>query len=199
MSQPEKKLDKFSSAVLRDAQEEREKILKEIEEYRKSQLAKAEEEILHEAYIMIQNEIAAMKNKESREVSLAELDGRRKLLRQREEIFRNVFAQTAQRLLEFTRSDAYVKYFCDRIHDCTAQLPDAPLVIRLKKDDLRLADRAVAASARPAKVEETASIAIGGFILVISQAGLMVDETIDRKLASQKDWFASASGLTLGL
>lgn len=199
MSQPEKKLDKFSSAVLRDAQEEREKILKEIEEYRKTQMEKAEEEILHEAYIMIQNEIAAMKNKQSREVSLAELEGRRKLLQQREAISDKVFAQTAQRLLDFTRTEDYVRYLCDRVRECVAQLPDAPLVIRLKKDDMKLADQVVAASGRQATVEETADIAIGGFVLLSSQVGLMADETIDRKLSGQRDWFAAASGLTLGL
>ena len=163
------------------------------------QMEKAEEDILHEAYIMIQNEIAAMKNKESREVSIVELEGRRKLLRQREEIADKIFAETAQRLLAFTRSEAYPDYLCGRVRECAAQLPDTPLVIRLKKDDQRLADSVAAASGHKTTVEESADIAIGGFILVNAQAGLLMDETIDRRLADQRDWFASASGLTLGL
>ena len=199
MSQPDNKLDKFSSAVLKDAQEQRAKILQEIEEYRKSQMEKAEEEILHEAYIMIQNEIASIKNQESRKISLAELEGRRKLLKQREEITEKVFTETAGRLLGFTRSPEYQPYLCDRVKKCAAQLPAGKVVIRLKKDDLALSDVLIAACGREATVGAAADIEIGGFIMINEEMGLVVDETIDLKLRSQKDWFAAASGLTLGL
>ena len=199
MSQPDNKLDKFSSAVLKDAQEQRAKILQEIEEYRKSQMEKAEEEILHEAYIMIQNEIASIKNQESRKISLAELEGRRKLLKQREEITAKVFTETAGRLLAFTRTPEYKPYLCDRVKKCAVQLPAGQVVIRLKKDDLALSDSLIAACGREATVEAAADIEIGGFIMVNEEMGLVVDETIDLKLRSQKDWFAAASGLTLGL
>jgi V/A-type H+-transporting ATPase subunit E len=94
MSQPDKKLDKFTSAVLSDAQARRAKILAEIEDYRKAEMEKAEEDILHEAYIMIQNEISAIKNRQSKTVSLAELEGRRKFLRQREDIMGKVFSRS---------------------------------------------------------------------------------------------------------
>ena len=199
MSQPENKLDKFSSAVLKDAQEQREKILQEIEEYRKSQMEKAEEEILHEAYIMIQNEIASIKNQESRKISLAELEGRRKLLKQREEITAKVFGETAGRLLAFTRSPEYAPYMVRHVKACAVQLPAGRVVIRVKKDDLALSDSLIGACGREASVEAAGDIEIGGFIMINEEVGLVVDETIDLKLKSQKDWFAAASGLTLGL
>lgn len=199
MSQPEKKLDKFSSAVLKDAEEQRSKILKEIEDYRKNEMEKAEEEILHDAYVMIQNEIAAIKNKHSRKISLAELDGRRKLLTLREELSGKVFDETAEKLLSFTKTEEYEKYLSDAVKKCCSEIPDGDIIIEVKNDDLKFSDMLVKASGRNASVKATYNIAIGGLLMNNPSRGVVVDETLDLKLSSQKDWFASESGLSIGM
>lgn len=199
MSQPEKKLDKFSSAVLKDAEEQRSKILEEIEEYRKSQMEKAEEEILHEAYVMIQNEIAAIKNKQSRKISLTELEGRRKLLLLREELSDKVFEEAASQILNFTKTDEYKKYLCDVVKKCCEEIPEGDVLIEVKKDDLALSEMLVAASGHNAKVEANAKIVLGGALVSNPARGVVVDETLDLKLSSQKDWFAAESGLSIGM
>jgi V/A-type H+/Na+-transporting ATPase subunit E len=199
MSVPEKKLDKFSSAVLKDAEEQRSKILEEIEEYRKSQMEKAEEEILHEAYVMIQNEIASIKNTHSRKISLSELDGRRSLLALREELTGKVFEEAASRIADFTRTEEYKKYMCDTVKKCCGEIPEGSIVIHVKKDDLALSDALAAASGRESKVAESVNITLGGVLVSCSSKGIVVDETLDLKLSSQKDWFASESGLSIGM
>jgi V/A-type H+-transporting ATPase subunit E len=199
MSQPEKKLDKFSSAVLKDAQDHREKILAEIEEYRNVQMEKAEEDILHEAYIMIQNEISAIKSQQSRKVSLAELEGRRKFLKQREEIMGRVFQETSARILAYTGTADYATMLCETVKKSCGTLPEGDLVIQVRPTDLPLADRLIKACGRTAKVEGNSSITLGGYILINSDKGVIIDETLDLKLMSQKDWFAASSGLTMGL
>jgi V/A-type H+-transporting ATPase subunit E len=199
MSMPEKKLDKFSSAVLKDAEEQRSKILEEIEEYRKSQMEKAEEEILHEAYIMIQNEIASIKNKHSRKISLSELEGRRNLLILREELSGKVFDESAKYITEFTKTEEYKDYMCGLVKKCCEAIPAGSIEIKVKKDDLALSDTLVAASGRDAKVIESVNINLGGVLVSNTAKGIVMDETLDLKLSSQKDWFASESGLSIGM
>lgn len=199
MSQPENKLDKFSSAVIKDAEEQRSKILNEIEEYRKSQMEKAEEEILHEAYIMIQNEIASIKNKHSRKISLSELEGRRKLLMLREELSGKVFDEAASHVLNFTKSQEYLKYMCDTVKKCCNEIPEGNVIIEVKNDDLQFADMLVAASGREAKVETNLNIRLGGVLVNNVSKGIVIDETLDLKISSQKDWFAAESGLSIGM
>lgn len=199
MSQPEKKLDKFSSAVLKDAEEQRSKILKEIEDYRKREMEKAEEEILHEAYIMIQNEIAAIKNKHSRKISLAELEGRRKLLTLREELSGKVFDEAAEKLINFTKTEEYKKYLSDAVKKCCSEIPEGNIVIEVKNDDLQFSDMLVKSSGRIASVKAAYNIKIGGVLISNPSRGVVVDETLDLKLSSQKDWFASESGLSIGM
>lgn len=198
MSQPEKKLDKFSSAVLKDAEEQRSKILSEIEEYKKEQMEKAEEDILHDAYVLIQNEIASIHNKQSKDISLAELDGRRKLLKLREDLTGRVFSEAAERIKEFSKTEEYKNYIVSTVKAATESLPEGGVVIEVKKDDLALAQSLIAASTRPAEVAETSNITLGGVIIVNSEKGIVVNETLDLKLSSQKDWFASSSGMLLG-
>jgi V/A-type H+-transporting ATPase subunit E len=199
MSQPDKNLGKFSSAILKDAQEQRGIILAEIEEYRKAQMEKAEEDVLHEAYIMIQNEISAIKNQQSRKISITELEGRRSFLKQREEIMSRVFKETSERILAFTGTAEYEKLICTLLQKSAGRLPEGALVIQVRHADLPLADKLINACGRSAMVEENISISLGGFILVNKDMGVIIDETLDLKLSSQKDWFAASSGLTLGL
>jgi V/A-type H+-transporting ATPase subunit E len=199
MSQPENKLDKFSSAVIKDAEDQRSKILNEIEEYRKSQMEKAEEEILHEAYIMIQNEIASIKNKHSRKISLSELEGRRKLLMLREELSGKVFDEAASHVLDFSKGPDYIKYMCDAVKKCCNEIPEGNVIIQVKKDDLQFADMLVVASGREAKVEINLNIKLGGVLVNNISKGIVIDETLDLKISSQKDWFAAESGLSIGM
>ncbi len=171
----------------------------EIEEYRKSQMEKAEEEILHEAYIMIQNEIASVKNKHSRKISLSELEGRRKLLMLREELSGKVFEEAAAHVLEFTKSSEYAKYLCDAVKKCCNEIPEGNIVIQVKKDDMQFADMLISASGREAKAEANLNINLGGVIVNHVEKGLVVDETLDLKIGDQKDWFAAQSGLSIGM
>lgn len=199
MSVPEKKLDKFSSAVLKDAEEQRSKILKEIEEYRKSQMEKAEEEILHDAYVMIQNEIASIRNSHSRKISLTELEGRRNLLLLREQLTNKVFDEAASRITDFSKTEEYKSYISGLVKKCCESIPDGNIVIEVKKDDLELSDILVKASGRDATVKENANIVLGGVVVINPLKGVVVDETLDLKLKNQKDWFASESGLSIGM
>jgi hypothetical protein len=48
-------------------------------------------------------------------------------------------------------------------------------------------------------VAESVSIVLGGVHVSNPSKGIVVDETLDLKLSSQKDWFTSESGLSIGM
>lgn len=199
MSQSENKLDKFSSAVLQDAEENRQKILREIDEYRKSELEKAEEEVLREAYVLIQSEIADVKNKHSRKISIAELEGRRKLLLEREELADKVFAEAADRLRAFVTSEGYLKFLCGIVKRHAEKLPAGQLLIEVRGDDLQYSSVLAAAGGREAEVKANPAIRLGGVIVSCPARGLVIDETLDSRLNGQREWFTSQAGLSIGM
>ncbi|MDR3552394.1 MAG: V-type ATP synthase subunit E [Clostridia bacterium] len=199
MSQLEdKKLEKFTSAVLKDAQDQRDTMLSEIDEYRKAQMEEAEEAILNETYVMIQNEITAVKNAQSRKVSLAELDCRRSLLLLREKITGEVFDEAAQRILAFTATPEYVDFVCGLLKQGAGDMPDGETVIFVKKDDLKNAGPFLAAYGKPAVCEADAGITLGGAVIFNREKGVVINQTLDVRLSNQKDWFAASSGLAIG-
>lgn len=199
MSQTDVNLEKFTSAVLSDAEAQRARIMTEIEEYRQKEMQRAEEDVLHEAYNLIQGEIANIRNKQSREISLAELEGRRKLLTLREEITQKVFKEAADRIAAYTQTDAYSDWLCTALQKSSASMVEGELLIEVKRGEHTPSDRLIQATGRKASVKEVPGIAIGGFILVNNDKGFVIDETLDLKLHNEKDWFAASSGLTLRL
>lgn len=199
MSQTDVDLKKFTSAVLSDAEEQRKKILAEIEEYREQEMHRAEEDVLHEAYNLIQSEIANIHNKQSREISLAELEGRRKLLTLREELTQKVFKEAADKIIAYTQTDAYSEWLCNMLKQSSQVIAPGSLVIEVKRGELTPSKKLIEATGRKATVTEVPNILLGGFILVNEEKGFVIDETLDQKLQNEKDWFAASSGLTLRL
>ena len=197
MSLPENKLEKFTSAVLKDAEDQRSGILHEIEEYKKSEMEKAEEEVLHESYIMIQNEIAAIKNENSKKISLAELDGRRKLLKLRDEISDSVFREAAVKILAFTKSPEYPDYLKKILSRYSGGFPEGKITIYVKSDDLSYKEMILSTFGKPAEIVSNPEIELGGLIILDHDRGIEVNETLDLKLSGQKDWFAVSSGLSI--
>lgn len=199
MSQTDINLEKFTSAVIHDAEEERGKILAEVEEYRKQQMQRAEEDVLHEAYNLIQSEIAHIRSRQSRALSLAELEGRRKLLALRAEITDKVFTEASEKVVAYTKTQPYADWLCEKIKASAAMMAEGALVIEVKRGETTPAEKLVAAAGRTATVKEVPGITLGGFILVNSDKGLVIDETLDLRLQNEKDWFAASSGLSLRL
>ena len=76
----EEKLAKFHQAINHYAMEQREKIEQEVAAFKKKELEEASNEVLAEAYHLIQKEMAQMRGRISREMARREMDGRRALL-----------------------------------------------------------------------------------------------------------------------
>lgn len=198
MSLPDTKLEKFTSAVLKDAEEQRAKILHEIELYRKKEIEKAEEEVLHEAYVLIQKEIANIKNAHSKEISLAEIGWRKKLLKLRDDFTEQVFQAVSEKIASFAKTDAYVEYIKRAAADCPPEIREGNVIISVKKDDLGLKDAILGAFGTSAGFEVSDKIELGGILIYNSDKGIVVDQTLDLKLQNQKNWFESTSGLGIG-
>ena len=101
----QEKLDKFNVAIQHYALEQQKRIQEEVEAFQKKELEQAEDEVLQEAYGMIQKEMAEMRNRISREMAQRENEERKKLLKKRQSISEDVFRRVADRLLQFTKTN----------------------------------------------------------------------------------------------
>ena len=82
----EEKLSKFNQAIHHYAEEQRKKIEEEVAKFKEKELNEAENEVLQEAYLLIQKEMAQMRNNITKEMAHREMDARRELLEKRRQI-----------------------------------------------------------------------------------------------------------------
>ena len=92
MATNEEKLSKFNEAIHHYAEEQRRKIEDEVKKFKEKELNEAENEVLLEAYQLIQKEMAQMRNTITKEMAHREMDARRELLEKRRKIMEDTFA-----------------------------------------------------------------------------------------------------------
>lgn len=198
----QEKLDKFNVAIQHYALEQQKRIQEEVEAFQKKELEQAEDEVLQEAYGMIQKEMAEMRNRISREMAQRENEERKKLLKKRQSISEDVFRRVADRLLQFAKTEEYPllleKYareagqmlISHKAENCSCE-------ILVRQEDLPFANRLQSALGLTATVRAEDSIQLGGLRVLCPEKKLEADSTLDTLLEEQKGWFEEMSGLSV--
>ena len=190
------KTESFLKAIDKYASEQQRKIEDEINLYKQKELEKAETEILGEVHSFIQYKIAEMKGSISREISIKEMDCKKKLLRRRQEIVDEVFSNCEKKLAQFTNSDKYQSFIDNSLKKVSKILDRGKTIIYLRKEDFKFKDK-IKSNFEECEIKERKDILIGGIYALNESLGLVIDDTLDSKLDEQHEWFAENCGLTL--
>lgn len=190
-------LDKFIDAVLKDANEQREHLLQEIEEEKQRELEKAENDILKNIYIHIQSEIAEIKHQSGRDLSKKALEIRKELLQKRDGLSEKIFAMLKERLTAFIQTEDYKKYLFDGIQKTISLSGDCKVIFYTLAKDTELVKGLCKDLKCNAEVEIDEEIELGGFILVCNEKGIRLNETLDERFKEQIGHFNEISGLVI--
>lgn len=191
------KISKFLEAIDKYAKEQRDKLNSEAERIRKEEEIRIEDEILGNAYKLIQREMAEMHTEISKEYSNREIEVRRKIFKQRLEIMEEVFDKAYDKLIAFTKSDSYEKFLKDVIHSVLETLSESDLVLHLRSEDQYFVDTLKSSCKIQCEFRIDDSIKLGGIKGYSKAQGIIVDETLDARLKDQREWFIENSGLIL--
>lgn len=107
MMPSDEKASAFLEAINKYAEQQRNEIHAEVEQFKEEELKKAEIEVLTDAYTLIQKEMAQMRKEVATEISHEEMEGKRKLFLQRRQITQEVFERAKEKLLAYTQTDTY--------------------------------------------------------------------------------------------
>lgn len=191
------KTSKFLEAINKYAKEQRDELNIEAERLRKEEEMRIEDEMLSDAYKLIQREMAEMKTEISREYSNKEIEGRRKLFEKRSDIMEEVFDKARERLIAFTKSDSYEKFLKDVVSSILETLLESDLVLYLRSEDQSFVDMLMSSCKIQCEFSVDDSIKLGGVRGYSKSQGVIVDETLDARLKDQREWFIENSGLIL--
>ena len=198
MQQQMEKLLHFTDAVMKNAARESDELRRQLADTRTKTLEKAREEAQEAARTYYDREAARIRAQAGREVSMHLMEGKRKIYLRRKEIGQEVFEKVHQRIAQYTASPEYPKHLEALLAAAMKQLPGARRVsLRLRKEDLPLADR-LAKTIAPVKVEyEEGSFSLGGLALRCPELGLRVDCSFDNQLEELASHFAESFGLSV--
>ncbi len=198
MQQQMEKLLHFTDAVMKNAAQESDELRRQLADTRTKTLEKAREEAQEAARTYYDREAARIRAQAGREVSMHLMEGKRKIYLRRKEIGQEVFEKVRQRIAQYTASPEYPKHLEALLAAAMKQLPGARRVsLRLRKEDLPLADR-LAKTIAPVKVEyEEGSFSLGGLALRCPELGLRVDCSFDNQLEELASHFAESFGLSV--
>lgn len=191
MSTENEKLQKFICAVNDEIDEKVSAILDDAESVKKSILSAAEEESEEAADKYMNSSIKKNGNKFVRDISKAELEMKKSVLRCREELSDKVFAKVEEKLAEYRSTNSYADTLIKKLLVLNV---GNGAEIRLSPEDIKLAD----VLKRVIKAENVtfvpdSSIKLGGFSVYSKEKGTIVDKTFDLAVEEQKNLFVSSN------
>ncbi len=198
----EEKLSKFMIAINEYAQEQRDKIMREVEAQNSIELEKAEKEFREESYRTIQRKTGEVRSMISRELAGKEIAGKKALIERRNAIENEVFQRAAARLEEFTKTDAYKTYLrkaaieARKVFAGCGEEKMGATVIYIRDRDKKCSPL-IKTAFGDCTVKVAQDILLGGLRAENTEIGRVVDVTLDVALQQQHEWFAENSGLTI--
>ena len=198
----EEKLSKFMLAINEYAQEQHDKIMREVEAQNAVELAKAEKEFREESYKTIQRRTGEVRSMISRELAAEESAGKKALLARRNAIEQEVFERAAARLDEFTKTDAYKTYLRRAALEARKAFIKcgeehlASTVIYIRDRDKKCSPL-IKTAFGDCTVKVDPTILLGGLRAENTEIGRVLNVTLDVSLEQQHEWFAENSGLTI--
>lgn len=195
----DEKATTFLDAINKYAKEQSNKINDESQALREKELKKAENEILNDAYKLIQSELNQARKEITSSISKEQIAGKKELFRLRTDITIKVFDKVKTKLIEFTKTPEYPKLLENYAKVTATVLTEDDTVIYLRHDDMcyEAAIKKVFPKNSNCIVKEADNIEIGGLRGANQTMGLVVDETLDSKLANQYEWFQRNSELRI--
>lgn len=194
------KLNTFTSLVLKDAEQKREKLLENVQKEYSERIDAKENELLQGAYENIQQNIQSSQKSANERVLHAELDSKKKLIMRREEIIDDVMKLSRAKIVEFIESDKYEEWLLSKIEKALFEVGKGSKTIYISSDDIKLKEKIE-------QIPDTSRITVeasgekdflGGAKVLNTDRKVAVDYSFKEMLSEEKQKFLQSSGLALG-
>ncbi len=191
--------EKFTEELQRRADRKREEIEAEMKRYRVSQLKQAREKAEAEAELYKRKKIEKATRETEAEISMLHLDERRKLVMRRSEITDDIITRAEKILSDFAEGDEYKDYLIRSVNLISESLKSNKITLYISRRDEQYIPLIKETFGKYCRIEFDSSIRLGGIRGYDAILYKLADETLDEKLAEQREYFAQKSGLTISI
>lgn len=190
-------LNLFLNSINEEAKKSTENIMREADELRTGELEKAKLEALQKSRDFIKYESEKLKTQSNCMVSKANKQLRKQLLEKRNGIADSVFEQVCEKINAFTKTEEYKSFLLESIKKFAEFYKGASFVLSVKNDDLSYKEFLMNSEKSIIRVEVNDDIVLGGCKAHCDSSNSELDDTLDARLESEKEWFYSNSDLTI--
>lgn len=185
----------FTHEIDRIGEQQIEALRKEMDEKKRREMKRINDEIEQRNHKYLDRQLRSLNTDFSSEINRIYTDNHRKLMDKRKGLLQAVFKAAEDKLEAFVESDEYRSLMKKRIQKTIEFLDASDIVFFIKEDDTVIPDIIQKDHDGAYETEKTQDIRFGGFKARSPEKGLETDETFNRKLEEQKEWFYANSNL----
>lgn len=183
------KSSNFINAINKFNEEERAKVISEMEKKRGEAVKNAKEKGREDADKYIKKTLSAEKSEITAKYAVKTLDAQGEVFRIRDEMMDEVFKRSADKLREFSASPEYKDKLLAYAKEIAESFGDNSCVLYVKEDDLRYGDDIKSLFAGEVELKSDVKIRLGGLRGYCHDLSVVADNTLDSKLENKRQWF----------
>lgn len=194
----QEKINGFIRSIKDTAEEKRAAVCAETQEMFGSQRAAMQAAAKKAADDYTKAKSAEIKIATGKRISENAAECRKTVFERRNEIADKTLSAVAAKLKEFTQSEEYTAFLLRSAENIIRSFGSGSVTLLVRPEDLKFS-AAIREKFPEITVSQDSTIRIGGAKGVNSTLSLLIDDTLDSRLAGQKKWFEANSGLYISM
>lgn len=188
--------DYFIKKIKSASQSEINKIIEETESLRQRKIKEIENSAKQMVDLMKDQQQKVLRSEYLLDISVMSDEYNQKKIALREKMIAQLFDTIKEKLIEYSTSNEYRESMKDKVIELSKKF-DQNLSIRVSLKDKELANGFQSILKNKVEVIVDESIEIGGFVIEYHETSVIIDETLDSKLADELSGFYENSQLVL--
>ncbi len=197
MQNGEELLAYFQKEINAEVEKEIAEIEAETKRLREDAYAKLEASSKREAEEKAEKEINELVLANAKEISRMQTKTNKQLISKRQELQDAIFAACREQLMDFTQTKDYQEWVNRKMAKIDPSMLEGKAEISFNPRDQKLAQTCIDRLVKKVELKLNDDIQIGGFILINYSQSIVLDESLDNRLAEQEEWFYNHSGLMI--
>ncbi|MBQ5994714.1 MAG: hypothetical protein IJL63_02515 [Clostridia bacterium] len=181
----------FTDAIKKMAAEECKKIDDETRLIKKQRFNFEKEQAKDKYKDYIDYELVRIETEKNKKLSLEAEKSKKELAELRSELCEKVLCRAGEEIKNFTESAQYADFLINSANEAISALGEESAVLYARPEDIDLL------SGKGFKAVADSTIKLGGVKAVEEKSGCLADNTLDLKLASQREWLLENSDLKI--
>ena len=193
MQNGEELLAYFQKEINAEVEKEIAEIEAETKRLREDAYAKLEASSKREAEEKAEKEINELVLANAKEISRMQTKTNKQLISKRQELQDAIFAACREQLM----TKDYQEWVNRKMAKIDPAMLEGKAEISFNPRDQKLAQTCIDRLVKKVELKLNDDIQIGGFILINYSQSIVLDESLDNRLAEQEEWFYNHSGLMI--